>query len=278
MSIKVMTMVFDRYPEGGNERLLALALADHARDDGSRIWPSVGELSRKTLQHRSTVQRQIARMIERGWLEVVHRATGRPGDTNEYRINVAWIEGGELPETGSKLRPLSDDAEGAGEPPEPVDNLSTRVANDEERGRAVCERGSTAMRPESSGTVIQPIPPLPPVATGGCGQQDRSPGPDPGNPPSQKERLRWRWADKRSGIEERGSQLSVQPWDERALSMGGELFVAYAARVFALHLDTLGIAASPGRLRPMLDATNDWSGVLHRLVAEAETTKRGATP
>lgn len=34
MSIKVMTAVFDRYPNGGGEMLLALALADHASDDG----------------------------------------------------------------------------------------------------------------------------------------------------------------------------------------------------------------------------------------------------
>jgi len=89
-------MVFDRYPVGGSERLLALAIADHARDDGTRIWPSLDELARKTLQSRSTVQRQIAKMVASGWLERVSDRTGR-GHTNEYRIASVWIEGGLLP-------------------------------------------------------------------------------------------------------------------------------------------------------------------------------------
>lgn len=94
-----MTMVFDRYPAGGNERLLALALADHARDDGTSIWPSIDELSRKTLQSRSTVQRQIAKMVQKGWLILLSDRTGR-GHTNEYRIDPAWIAGD--PSAGSK--------------------------------------------------------------------------------------------------------------------------------------------------------------------------------
>lgn len=102
-----MTMVFDRYPAGGSERLLALAMADHARDDGTRIWPSLDELARKTLQSRSTVQRQIKHMLGIGWLQRIAHATGRPGATNEYRINPVWIEGGPLPQTGVNLTPVS---------------------------------------------------------------------------------------------------------------------------------------------------------------------------
>ena len=37
MSVKVMTAVFERYPNGGGEMLLALALADHASDDGFMV-------------------------------------------------------------------------------------------------------------------------------------------------------------------------------------------------------------------------------------------------
>lgn len=37
MSVKVMTAVFDRYPVGGGEMLIALALADHASDAGKRF-------------------------------------------------------------------------------------------------------------------------------------------------------------------------------------------------------------------------------------------------
>lgn len=41
MSIKIMTLVFDRYLEGGGEMLLALSLIDHASEDGKHIFPSV---------------------------------------------------------------------------------------------------------------------------------------------------------------------------------------------------------------------------------------------
>ncbi|AGU51542.1 hypothetical protein VAPA_1c44690 [Variovorax paradoxus B4] len=166
MSIKVMSMVFDRYPSGGMERLLALAMADHASDDGRRIWPSVDELARKTMQSRSSVQRQIRRMVATGWLIQVKTATGRPGVTNEYRICPEWIEGGEVPvpERGVNLTPLDD-----APPPEvihtgvnltPVSKPERGVTTDE-RGVTGDERGVTAMTPESSEPSMNqsPLPP-----------------------------------------------------------------------------------------------------------------------
>ena len=45
MSIGVMNKVFQRYPNGGGEMLLALALADHADDYGTSIYPSVKKLA-----------------------------------------------------------------------------------------------------------------------------------------------------------------------------------------------------------------------------------------
>ncbi|MGJ7557449.1 helix-turn-helix domain-containing protein [Variovorax sp. RB3P1] len=166
MSIKVMSMVFDRYPSGGMERLLALAMADHASDDGRRIWPSVDELARKTMQSRSSVQRQIRRMVAIGWLIQVKSATGRPGVTNEYRICPEWIEGGEVPtpETGVNLTPLDES------PPAEVIHTGvnlTPVSNPErgvttaERGVTGDERGVTAMTPESSEPSMNhtPLPP-----------------------------------------------------------------------------------------------------------------------
>lgn len=166
MSIKVMSMVFDRYPSGGMERLLALAMADHASDDGRRIWPSVDELARKTMQSRSSVQRQIRRMVAIGWLIQVKSATGRPGVTNEYRICPEWIEGGEVPtpETGVNLTPLDDS------PPAEVIHTGVNLTPVEkpergvttaERGVTRDERGVTAMTPESSEPSMNrtPLPP-----------------------------------------------------------------------------------------------------------------------
>lgn len=203
-----MTMVFDRYPEGGNERLLALALADHARDDGSRIWPSVSELARKTVLSRSTVQRLLRRMTERGWLEQVHTATGRPGDTNEYRIHAAWIAGEPMPQRGVNLTPLCA--------PESVDNVIHTGVTTDERGVTTDERGVTAMTPESSGTIKNRNTPLPPVDTGGCEQLEnpKPENPKPGSPSPGKGG--WRWRDTFDGVRKRGGQLGV-PYSEAPL-------------------------------------------------------------
>lgn len=231
-----MSMVFDRYPAGGSERLLALALADHARDDGTRIWPSIAELARKTMQSRSTVQRQVRAMVERGWLEAVSAATGRPGGTNEYQICRTWIEGGVLPERGVNLTPLSDAQMEAETPDDPVDNVIHTGVTSDDRGVKSDERGVTAMTPESSGTIRNHIPPLPPVERGDCGQQSpktelpdaRGPGRGRASKPP------WRWATTRSGIEGMAETLGVGRWDEAAFQRGqGEPFPPYAARVKA---------------------------------------------
>ncbi|ATA55357.1 hypothetical protein CKY39_20640 [Variovorax boronicumulans] len=93
MSVKLLTMVLGRYTGSAGERLLAVALADYARDDGSQIAPSIDALCQKTGQSRSTVHRQLARMLKAGWLMRVDRKAG-PGYFVVYRINPAWIAGG----------------------------------------------------------------------------------------------------------------------------------------------------------------------------------------
>jgi len=54
-----MTAVFDRYPNGGGEMLLALALADHASDDGTRIFPKIASLAEKTRQSSKHPARDV---------------------------------------------------------------------------------------------------------------------------------------------------------------------------------------------------------------------------
>ena len=98
-----MTQVFQRYKGGPGETLLALALADCASDDGSRIYPSVSEMSRKTRQSERTVQSQLKRMVATTWL--IRRAGGDGGRsrTTSYCINPMWIKGAEL-------APIDDDS------------------------------------------------------------------------------------------------------------------------------------------------------------------------
>jgi len=101
MSVAVMGEVFKRYPSGGNEMLLALALADHASDDGKRIFPSVEALANKVRVSERTVQRLLIKMVDDGWLQIVRDSSGGRGQTRHYRINPAWIN-------GDKLSPFKD--------------------------------------------------------------------------------------------------------------------------------------------------------------------------
>lgn len=110
MSIKVMTAVFDRYPNGGGEMLLALALADHASDDGTRVFPSVQALSEKTRQSERTVQYQLRRMEEMGWLILVGAGNGGRSMSREYRISTDWIKGAEI---APFKKGATDDVKGA---------------------------------------------------------------------------------------------------------------------------------------------------------------------
>lgn len=96
MSVRVMTAVFDRYPHGGGEMLLALSLADHAHDDGTHIYPSVDSLSKKTRQSVRTVQYQLKSMLEAGWLVLTNEGDGRRGQHREYRISLDWLKGAEF--------------------------------------------------------------------------------------------------------------------------------------------------------------------------------------
>lgn len=96
MSVKVMNAVFDRYPNGGGEMLLALALADHASDDGTRVFPSVAALAEKTRQSERSVQYQLRRMEESGWLILVGVGNGGRSMSREYRISLDWIKGAEI--------------------------------------------------------------------------------------------------------------------------------------------------------------------------------------
>lgn len=94
MSVKIMSMVFDRYPNGDAEMVLALALADHANDQGLNIFPGIPEMALKTRQSERSVQRQLRKMEAMGWLECVHRSRG--GRSSRYRINPRWVDGESL--------------------------------------------------------------------------------------------------------------------------------------------------------------------------------------
>jgi hypothetical protein len=119
MSVKVMTKVFDRYPNGGGEMLLALALADHAHDDGTHIWPKVEDMAEKTRQSVRAVQYQLRHMEKAGWLILTNSGNGGRNQHREYRISPDWLNGAEIAglKKGAEIAPLekgaTDDGKGA---------------------------------------------------------------------------------------------------------------------------------------------------------------------
>jgi hypothetical protein len=101
-----MSEVWKRFDGSGSELLLALALADFANDAGASIYPSVETLSLKTRQSGRTVQRQLRRFTQIGFLEVVFESYGGRGVPTRYRIAPGWLAGGELL-NGDRLSPLA---------------------------------------------------------------------------------------------------------------------------------------------------------------------------
>lgn len=136
MSIKVMSLVWDHYPNGGGELLLALALADWANHDGSGIWASVDTMAGKTRQSSRAVQYQLRRMRRSGWL-IIDAPGGGRHKTTTYRVPIERIPQGAAAMV-QELHPL-----------ETVHPTTGKGAIDDQKG---CK----AFAPEPSLTVIEP--------------------------------------------------------------------------------------------------------------------------
>jgi hypothetical protein len=134
-----MSQVWHRLGCGGSDLLLALALADFSNDDGTKIYPSVPVLAAKTRQSSRTVQRQLARFRELGWLEVIRGLKGGHGTVTHYRINPRWIKGDSL----------------SSFPDRKGDTGGSQVRHRKRSGvTPVTLRGDTAMAYNPSGSVI----------------------------------------------------------------------------------------------------------------------------
>jgi hypothetical protein len=65
------------------EKLVLLAMADHAQDDGSKCWPSISRVGIKSSTTPRGVQKIIRRLERAGFLKRVGR---QPKGMNEYHI------------------------------------------------------------------------------------------------------------------------------------------------------------------------------------------------
>lgn len=174
MSVEVMSMVFKRYPNGGGEMLLALALADHANDQGTGIYPSIASLAEKTRQSVRAVQYQLRAMEAAGWLILVNSGNGGRNQRREYRVSDLWIKGADFaslksgaPEAGkgADIAPIASAEKGA--------IHDVKGATDDAKGANGDTKGCNGLHPHI--TVIEPSEPSRTVK----GVRKRSPGFDP---------------------------------------------------------------------------------------------------
>lgn len=85
-----------------SEQLVLLALADHAHDDGSHVYPSVGYTAWKTGYDYRTVQRNIRSLEAKGVLVLVAEADRRRA--REYRIDLRQAKAKPPYEPGERKR------------------------------------------------------------------------------------------------------------------------------------------------------------------------------
>lgn len=74
MSVKVMGEVWD-LDLPATEKFVLLAMADHAHDDGTHVYPSVAKICRKTSMSERAVRGILKKLRERGLLIVQKKAT-----------------------------------------------------------------------------------------------------------------------------------------------------------------------------------------------------------
>lgn len=142
MSLRALVDVFERSEATKTARLVLLALADHAHDDGSNAWPAVPTLATKARCDERTVQRAL-RDLERR-CEIVRTGTTSRG-VAIWHLTVV-----------SPLAYLAEAEPGRGDKMSP--ELSSRTVQGS-GGKPPPEYGPTERRP-AGGALPPPLPAL----------------------------------------------------------------------------------------------------------------------
>jgi hypothetical protein len=144
-----MAAVWDHSTTEGVDRLVLLALADHADHDGY-AWPSVSRLAAKCRVDRRTVFRALAACEAKGEVE---RTSGRGrGTVNRYRLAIVDNMG----KGGVNLSPLppDDDAEMSQGCDTPGTGGRDTVVTQNRQEPSLTTNGSDAVPPEGVGAKV----------------------------------------------------------------------------------------------------------------------------
>lgn len=102
MSVKQMGLVWE-LDLAPNKRLVLLAYADHADDDGDNVYPSLGRVAHKTGYSPQQIRRISRELVSDGLMELVEKNVGR-SNANRYRLTL---------EKGVKMEPFTPKREAA---------------------------------------------------------------------------------------------------------------------------------------------------------------------
>ena len=145
MSILLMSKVFTTNLQP-SKKIVLLALADFASDDGKNIFPSVATIAKKSSLSHRTVQTILGDFLDSGVLRVAKNPFGgAPGTTRHLEINLAALEqlmkfslgenSAPVPETGAgdcREGAQSDEETGETPAPKPSDNRHQTTTTDEQ--------------------------------------------------------------------------------------------------------------------------------------------------
>jgi hypothetical protein len=153
VSVKVMTAVFDLSNSSANgDRLVLLALADHADDETWCCWPSVGRIAKKANLCERAVQDSLKRLMELGEV-CIHERKGGRGHTAKYCVLLGK-------DKGCSICTLSADAEGgkgAGCDRERVQVATLKGADYDKNRPPILSEPSVEPSPEPSGRAKEEV-------------------------------------------------------------------------------------------------------------------------
>lgn len=81
----------------GRQKLILLALADHACDECGLAWPGVSRLAERTGIGATTLREDLQALTDAGWLEIRRYPRGGRGRATEYVVLRAYVEVGQAP-------------------------------------------------------------------------------------------------------------------------------------------------------------------------------------
>lgn len=91
MSVRVLSKVWEYFPNGGSELLSMLALADWSDDEGFS-FPSIASIAKKTRLSASQARRIVHDLIDSGFVQVVgNKNGGAKGSSRRYKINLTLL-------------------------------------------------------------------------------------------------------------------------------------------------------------------------------------------